>query len=61
MGIFTDSDFVGGGTNGKGHEFNAAFVFYKPAVLFFSQFYAKTPWDDGNDYLRTQIYLSVKL
>ncbi len=60
FGLFTDSDFVGGGTNGKGHEWNICFVAAKNVVLAFTYFYNRTPISSGEDYHRTQTDLKLK-
>lgn len=58
--LFTDSDFRGGGTDGKGHEWNLGFVVYKPITLGVTYFYNQAPYDDGTDYHRAQFDLSMK-
>jgi hypothetical protein len=60
VGLFTDSDFLGGGTDGTGHEFNLGFVIYKPASLGVTYFYNQKPYDGGGDYHRAQIDFKLK-
>jgi hypothetical protein len=60
VGIFTDSDFIGGGTGGTGHEWNAGFVVYKPLYFFVTYFYNRTPFDDGEPYHRAQFDFKLK-
>ena len=48
VGQFNDSDFVGGGTGGKGHRFGFTYVLTKnvvPAV----NYYASQYWGRNND------------
>lgn len=63
-GVFTDSDFVGGGTDGKGHKFSVGYAVAKNATLNGTYFMTEKDVDgDGNrddDYDRLQLDLSVK-
>ena len=64
VGVFTDSDFIGGGTGGKGHKFNASYAIAKNATLGATYFMSQRDSDgDGsidNDYDRFQFDLQVK-
>ena len=64
VGVFADSDFVGGGTGGKGHKFSAAYAIAKNATLGATYFMSKRDGDgDGSindDYDRFQLDLKVK-
>jgi len=39
LGTFSDSDFIGGGTDGKGHELNFGYQIGKGSKLAASYFY----------------------
>lgn len=60
IGILTDSDFVGGGTDGKGHEFNLGFQLSKTVTTFVSYFYNQKHLDDSIDFHRAQFDLKLK-
>lgn len=63
VGAFTDSDFGGGGTNAKGHEFNLGFGLGENWKLALSYFLNKTGIASGQnemDYDRYQIDLKFK-
>jgi len=64
VGVFTDSDFIGGGTGGKGHKFGATYAIAKNATLGATYFMSQRDSDgDGNindDYNRFQFDLKVK-
>ncbi len=60
LGLLTDSDFIGGGADGKGHEWNLAFQPANHVVLAFTYFYNRTPMTDGKDYHRSQTDLKLK-
>jgi hypothetical protein len=60
VGLLTDSDFAGGGTDGTGHEWNLGFVIYKPISLSVTYFYNQAPYEDGTDYHRAQFDLKMK-
>lgn len=64
VGVFTDSDFVGGGTNGKGHKFSAAYAIAENTTLNATYFMTEKDTDgDGqrdDDYQRFQLDLNVK-
>ena len=64
VGIFTDSDFVDGGAEGKGHKFSAGYALAKNTKLGFTYFLSER--DAGSDdkrddkYQRMQLDLSIK-
>ena len=64
VGVFTDSDFVGGGTDGKGHKFTAAYALAKNATLngtyFMTQRDSNGDGSRNEDYDRVQVDLKVK-
>ena len=65
LGVFTDSDFIGGGTNGKGHEWNLGFQVIKPMKIAASFFLNKTPaktekGETYRDYKRFQLDFQFK-
>jgi hypothetical protein len=65
VGLFTDSDFIGGGTNGRGHEWNLGFQVVNPMKISASLFYNQIPARDqdgieSDDYLRFQLDFQFK-
>lgn len=63
IGVFTDSDFGGGGTNSKGHEFNVGFGLdknWKVAVSYFLNERFIASGENEEDYKRLQIDLKFK-
>jgi hypothetical protein len=54
VGQFTDSDFIGGGTNGKGHEFNFAIQAMKATTFDLTLFLNKATLETEKDYTRFQ-------
>lgn len=64
VGVFSDSDFIGGGTGGKGHKFGASYAIAKNATLGATYFMSERDGDgDGSiddDYDRLQFDLKVK-
>ncbi len=60
VGAFTDSDFVGGGTNGKGHEWNFDFQVAEPLQFGFTYFFNHMPKDGTENYHRAQLDLKLK-
>jgi hypothetical protein len=60
VGIFTDSDFKGGGTDGKGHEWNAGLQLAERVGTGVTYFYNQTAIEDGLNYHRSQIDLKLK-
>lgn len=63
VGAFSDSDFIGGGTNGKGHRFGLAYQLAKNVQggvsYFMNQKYNTTTKKD-DDYNRLQVDVMVK-
>ncbi len=60
VGLLTDSDFKGGGTDGKGHEANFSFQIIKGVKFAASYFYNQTPLEDTGDFHRAQFDLKFK-
>ncbi|MCP4677227.1 MAG: hypothetical protein GY854_17265 [Deltaproteobacteria bacterium] len=60
VALLTDSDFKGGGTDGKGHEANLSFQIVKGIKLAATYFYNQTPLEDTGDYHRAQFDLKFK-
>jgi hypothetical protein len=60
VGQFNDSDFVGGGTDGKGHRFNVAYQLAKNFETGLTYFLNERKDDDKNDYRRLQADLVFK-
>lgn len=60
VGIFTDSDFIGGGTDGKGHEFNFGLQLSKGAKAAITYFYNKKGLDNPIDFHRAQFDIKLK-
>jgi hypothetical protein len=60
VGIYTDSDFNGGGTNAKGHEFNAGLQLAEGVETAATYFYNKTSIEHGEDFHRLQLDLQLK-
>ena len=60
VGIYTDSDFNGGGTNAKGHEFNAGLQLAEHVGTNATYFYNKTSIEHGEDFHRLQLDLQLK-
>ena len=60
VGIFTDSDFNGGGTDSKGHEVNAGVQLAEGVKSGATYFYNKTSIEHGEDYHRLQLDLKMK-
>ncbi|OUS12476.1 hypothetical protein A9Q89_06215 [Gammaproteobacteria bacterium 53_120_T64] len=59
FGLTTDSDFAGGGTNGKGHLLKAAYALDKNAVLAINYF-INEKGDQEHDFDRLQMDLKLK-
>lgn len=63
-GAFTDSDFIGGGTNGKGHEINFGYMLAANWKIALTYFINKKHLDDvhrkDRDYERFQLDLKFK-
>ena len=60
VGIFTDSDFKGGGTDGKGHEFNAGLQLAERVTLATTYFYNREALERGGKYHRFQGDIKMK-
>ena len=60
LGIVTDSDFIGGGTDGKGHEGNFSFMITKHVGVGASYFYNSRTLDEPSSYHRVQLDTKVK-
>jgi hypothetical protein len=65
VGLFTDSDFIGGGTNGRGHEWNVGFQAVDAMKIGASFFYNNMPAHDEDDiptddYRRFQLDFQFK-
>jgi hypothetical protein len=63
VGAFNDSDFIGGGTNGKGHKFSLAYGVTKnvtPAIAYFDAEKNITPGAKETDYERLQLDVNFK-
>ena len=60
LGLFTDSDFIGGGTNGRGHEWNLGFQALDAMKIAASLFYNQMPAHDEDD-VKTDDYLRFQL
>jgi hypothetical protein len=63
LGIFTDSDFGGGGTDSKGHEFNLGYAVMKNwviAVTYFDNDVNISDPSNKQDYERIQVDLKFK-
>ena len=59
VGALNDSDFIGGGTNGKGHVFSFAYQLCKNVVVG-PTYYLNKRGNDDNDYRRLQLDVVVK-
>jgi hypothetical protein len=59
LGAFSDSDFIGGGTDGKGHEVGVKYQLYKNIQAALSYFVNERD-DDNDDYRRLQADLIFK-
>lgn len=60
LGLFTDSDFNGGDTNGKGHEFNLDFAITKKIWFAGTYFLNTKGLNNGLRYQRVQIDFNIK-
>ena len=59
VGVFTDSDFIGGGTNGRGHELNFDYMVMKNTTFAVTYFITQKNLDDEKDYNRLQVDLKL--
>jgi hypothetical protein len=60
LGTFTDSDFRGGGTDGRGHEIGGAVQVMKNAALKASYFINEIGLEEQKDFNRLQVDLQLK-
>jgi hypothetical protein len=60
VGVFTDSDFAGGGTDHKGHELGLSLSPTKATKFALSHFMNKTAILNGKDYHRSMLDFSLK-
>jgi len=61
LGVFTDSDFIGGGTDGRGHEIGFEYQIAKHCKAGVSYFYTKREISSGEKgYQRLQLDLVFK-
>lgn len=61
LGALTDSDFRGGGSDGKGHEASVAFALTKHAKFGATYFFNERGVDDGKTFHRAQVDVAFKL
>jgi hypothetical protein len=57
-GLFSDSNFRGGGTDGKGHELDLSVGLMKNVKVVLSYFNNRTGTRDGNQYQRWMLDVS---
>jgi hypothetical protein len=60
VGLFSDSDFIGGGTDGRGHEVNFGFQIVKNVQFAITYFYNQTTMYSLDTYQRGQIDFKLK-
>ncbi|MBI4209340.1 MAG: putative porin [Deltaproteobacteria bacterium] len=63
VGAFSDSDFIGGGTNGKGHKFSLSYDVTKnvtPAIAYIDAEKNIAPGQNEKDYERLEIDMNFK-
>lgn len=60
IGMFTDSDFIGGGTDGKGSEMGADVQLTKSTTLSLTYFNNKVPIENGKTFQRVQVDAKFK-
>ncbi|MEN8216529.1 MAG: putative porin [Pseudomonadota bacterium] len=60
FGAFSDSDFIGGGTDGKGHEFNFGYQIAKGWKFGVSYFINDKGLEQEKDFERVQVDLKFK-
>ena len=61
IGVFTDYDFIGGGTDGSGHEVNFSYQVTAKTKLEASYFFNQIGIDTGTDYHMVQLDVNLKL
>ncbi len=60
FGLVTDSDFMGGGTDAKGHKLGAAYAFQKNWTLGFTYFDGTKGMDLGSDVDYSRLMIDTK-
>lgn len=60
VGIYTDSDFIGGGTDGKGHEFGGNYQLADRTTLGVTYFINDIGIDNGKTFKRLQVDAKFK-
>jgi hypothetical protein len=60
FGAFSDSDFIGGGTDGKGHELNFGYQIAKGWKFGVSYFMNDKGLEEEKDFERVQVDLKFK-
>jgi len=60
VGIYTDSDFIGGGTDGKGHEFGFGLQLAKSTTFGATYFINEIGMKNGTDFNRLQVDAKFK-
>ena len=60
IGLLTDSDFGGGGTDSKGHAFSGTYAFHKAWNFKATYFLNQVELDDSKDYDRLMLDLNFK-
>lgn len=61
LGVFTDADFSGGGTNGEGSKFNLGYMMTSKMKFDLTHFINTRGLTNGKDYQRTQFDVSFKI
>jgi hypothetical protein len=60
VGIFTDSDFIGGGTDGKGYEFGGSYQLADKVTLAATYFINELGFEDSKDFSRLMVDAKFK-
>ena len=60
VGAFTDSDFAGGGTDGRGHRLTAKYALSKKVCFGLTYFIDDKGLENSKDYHRVQADFAVK-
>jgi len=60
VGLYTDSDFLGGGTDGKGHELNFSLQLTEHTQFGSTLFLNKLGLEEEKDYTRLQVDMKFK-
>lgn len=61
LGAFTESDFIGGGTNSKGFRYRSRYKFTNGWKIGLTHIEAETAVKDGSGYTRTMLDIIVKI